>query len=305
MPSNPNPAEVGATKAHDVSVLPDVVVIGPMRTATTWVDEYLRLREDVTLPAETKETFFFDRHFEKGLGWYAAHFPEHRGPAVEVGSSYFHHAEAPARIADTLGRPRLVALLRDPVERSISHFRHLHRFGLAEPSIRTTAEHYPEVLEASRYASVLQRWERVFGAGAVALVLTEQLESDPEEFAQQLCGAFGLPYREPAAGLLNDRVYTTQTPRSSRLARGAYRVSRGLRGVRAYWVVEVAKRAGAKRLLYRSKADAAPAVSEQEREALRRMFYDEVVALESRTGLDLSHWKSAGTVRSGPDDEGG
>jgi hypothetical protein len=45
---------------------PDAMVIGPMKAGTTWLYSYLISRGDVCLPEGVKETFFFDRRFNKG-----------------------------------------------------------------------------------------------------------------------------------------------------------------------------------------------------------------------------------------------
>lgn len=47
-------------------LLPAVIFVGPTKCGTTWIDTYLREREEVVLPADCKETFFFDKAFNKG-----------------------------------------------------------------------------------------------------------------------------------------------------------------------------------------------------------------------------------------------
>src|SRR4051812_6874199 len=53
-------------------VLPSFFVIGPPRTGTSWLHEVLSKR--VSLSHPTKETRFFDKHFDRGLEWYASHY---------------------------------------------------------------------------------------------------------------------------------------------------------------------------------------------------------------------------------------
>ena len=89
-----------------------------MRSATTWIHRYLKSWDDVCLPTDVKETFFFDRRFTKGLGWYSRHFRGCQASkfriTVEVGPSYFHSEKAPARIRDVLGQIPLIVIYRNP-----------------------------------------------------------------------------------------------------------------------------------------------------------------------------------------------
>ena len=95
------------------SGLPSFFVIGPPRTGTTWLYEILRDR--TLLPAPTKETRFFDKHFHRGIDWYRAHYPHtaadrHVG---EIAPTYFASIEASERIVE---RPLL--LLRRSMRRT-------------------------------------------------------------------------------------------------------------------------------------------------------------------------------------------
>src|SRR5271170_6528478 len=64
--------------ANDGLILPSFIVVGPPRTGTTWLHEVLT--DHVNLPGPTKETRFFDLHFDRGLNWYLDHFPRaHEG----------------------------------------------------------------------------------------------------------------------------------------------------------------------------------------------------------------------------------
>ena len=80
---------------------PNFLFIGPQKTGTTWIHEYLRLSGHVVLPRGVKETHFFDKYFDKGVQWYASHFKE-GDRIVEVGASYFDKSDVPYRVKDVL-----------------------------------------------------------------------------------------------------------------------------------------------------------------------------------------------------------
>ena len=54
---------------------PDFIIIGAQKGGTTSLYRYLTEHPDVG-GATKKEVHYFDRNFDKGLGWYLAHFPK-------------------------------------------------------------------------------------------------------------------------------------------------------------------------------------------------------------------------------------
>ena len=114
-------------------ILPSFIIIGAMRCGTTSLYAYLCEHPQV-LPAAKKEVRFFDRRFQRGLGWYRSRFPLlttkswrsvrcHR-PAItgEASPYYLYHPQIAGRIAATLPDVKLIVLLRNPADRAYSHY---------------------------------------------------------------------------------------------------------------------------------------------------------------------------------------
>lgn len=235
--------------------LPDGLIIGAMRAGTTWVYEYLKARGDVCLPRGVKETFFFDRRFGKGVDWYAAHF-RHRNRekhirVVEVAPSYFHCNEAPTRIQGILGCPRLILIVRDPIERSISHYRHLRRRGLVSASLREAIDKFPEIVEASLYGRNIERWTAAFRESSIHVLWHDQLRSRPELFVTELCRALDIPFKPiPNHLRLRRDINSAGEPVSPWLARTGLRLANWLREHRCYAPIEFAKALGLKNIFF-------------------------------------------------------
>lgn len=105
---------------------PDAVVIGAQRAGTTSLFDYMVQHPEVHGPT-VKEIHYFDIFYDKGVAWYRAHFPLQwhvRPPHVTVEASpyYLFHPYAPARLAQHLPDAKLIVLLRNPVERALSHY---------------------------------------------------------------------------------------------------------------------------------------------------------------------------------------
>jgi hypothetical protein len=106
--------------------LPDFIIIGAQKAGTTSLFKYLRQHPNI-IPAFKKEVKFFDCNYYKGLNWYRSHFPI----PIEMGEEqfsgeasphYIFHPLAPTRIAETMPNIKLIALLRNPVDRAFSHY---------------------------------------------------------------------------------------------------------------------------------------------------------------------------------------
>lgn len=166
--------------------------------------------------------------------------------------SYFHSHQAPKRILDTLGRINLLIIVRNPVERSISHYRHLISRGLVGFDIKKAVAKYPEIIDASRYAYHLHRWEEVFGIGAVRILRQGTLKENPIDFVQQLCQTLGVSSMAPPEELLYTKINTATVPHLPIVARFGWHFANFLRAHRIYAPIELAKFLGLKRFFFGS-----------------------------------------------------
>jgi hypothetical protein len=115
-------------------MLPNFLIIGTQKAATTWLAACLGEHPDVFI-AKKKEIYFFNVHFDRGLDWYEAYFSDWSGQIAigEATPGYISHPDAPERIRATLGNVKLIASLRHPVDRAYSAFWHYLRAGRIPP----------------------------------------------------------------------------------------------------------------------------------------------------------------------------
>jgi Sulfotransferase domain len=272
--------------------LPDTLFVGPRRAGTTWIHEYLAARGDVGLPRSVKETNFFDLHFDRGRAWYARFFPAREATrVVEVAPSYFLSADAPARVVDVLGRVRIVCTLRDPVERTHSLWVHMRRYGMTKLCFRDALDALPVLIDGSRYATHLRRWQAAVGRERVHVLLMEHLRENASAFADAVSRTLEIEPR-PLPARLASRVNEGSLPRFHQLARIGWRSSRALRSAGLHEVVNVAKRVGLQPLFFGSPGARKPSPpTDEERARIRNSLHDEIEGVEALTGLDLARWK--------------
>lgn len=105
--------------------MPDFVIVGAQKGGTTSLFRLLSQHPGIR-PADRKELHYFSLFYDRGLGWYRDCFPATReGEITGEGSPYYlFHPHAPERMAQTIPRARLIAMLRNPVDRAYSHWNH-------------------------------------------------------------------------------------------------------------------------------------------------------------------------------------
>jgi hypothetical protein len=112
--------------------LPDFIIAGVQKGGTTFLYQEMLRHPDVK-GALTKEVHFFDENFDKGIDWYSAMFPRSRSGEkilrAEASPEYIFHPAAVGRIAETLADTLLIVILRDPVQRALSQYKHERRLG--------------------------------------------------------------------------------------------------------------------------------------------------------------------------------
>lgn len=127
--------------AGRIGVLPDFLVIGAQKCATTSLYNYLT-NHPCIYSAYKKEIGYFDRrYYSKNIKWYRSHFPSflrkyYTKWAIkrdfitgEASTGYVLYPHALKRIAKTLPKVKLVLILRNPVDRAYSHYQHTKRGG--------------------------------------------------------------------------------------------------------------------------------------------------------------------------------
>src|SRR5687768_751449 len=114
-------------------MLPTFVIIGAMKCGTTSLHYYLAEHPDVCM-SEVKETNFFvaELNYARGLPWYESLFPRRAaacGEASPVYAATWRFAGIPERMHAVLPRARLIYIVRDPVERMVSQYKHTFARG--------------------------------------------------------------------------------------------------------------------------------------------------------------------------------
>jgi hypothetical protein len=216
----------------ETGALPDFVIIGGKKCGTTFLYHLLG-QHPLVEPAASKELHFFDALFDEGIEWYRQCFPAPRwenGRRTITGeaSPYMANRLAPERMARVVPEARLIALLRDPIDRAYSDYQMVARkdrehntfeeaIGLQEPAEAGEARlsgkegensegeedanlnDDSEYLSRSVYVDQLLRWSEFFPREQMLVLKSEDFFERPQETLKIILDFLGLPDWEPEA----------------------------------------------------------------------------------------------------------
>jgi hypothetical protein len=278
--------------AKDGLILPSFIVVGPPRTGTTWLHEVLT--EHTNLPGPTKETRFFDLHFDRGLSWYLDHFPRaHEGhPRGEVAPTYFGSSHARDRIAETLPDAKLIFIFRHPLQRLVSLYRMKRAYGMVAWSLEEALERDPEMLNSSQYATHLRKWQNQFPADQISINFYEDLSKNPQALIDRITGFLEIPRFELQESQLGQVYSSTRMtePRNYSATRAANAMANWCKARKLDHVVAGIRNSNLIKLFLGGGAQF-PEIPAPTMRKIWALLQDEVEALEEIVGRDLSHWK--------------
>jgi len=283
---------------------PDFIVAGVRKCGTTWLDRCLREHPEIFMPSATKELFFFDRYWDRGLDWYGEYFEGCRAWQVcgEVSPSYFAAPEAAQRIRSVVPRTKLVFIFRDPVERVVSLYHHLRARGDTALPLDKAVDTLPELLEEGHYARHFARFRDAFPAANIYAILLDDIEADPAGGFRKLFQFIGVDAKFVPA-TLNIRSYVRREARSHTLARIASAASRRLHAMGLHRAVEFAKSAGAEKLVLRRPRTRATRLDPAIAARLDALYDPDIAELGRLMGRDLrAVWTMERALESGEAD---
>lgn len=181
-----------------MSRLPDFIVIGAMKCATSTLHEQLALHPGVFMSTPKEPNYFSDDEvYARGIEWYHSLFESAPEDAI-CGESSTHYTKLPThprtieRLAAVLPAPRLIYVMRHPVDRLVSHYIHAWTTREVGEGIDLAVERLPALIDYGRYAMQLLPWMERFGRDAVLPVFLPRLRAHPNEEMARIGAFLGL-----------------------------------------------------------------------------------------------------------------
>lgn len=166
--------------------LPDFLIIGAMKSGTSTLQAQL-VRQPGIFMTDPKEPNFFsdDDIYARGMDWYRDLYTGAR-PDDLLGEASTHYTKLPtypdtlARMAAVLDTPRLIYVIRDPVERALSQYLHEWSRGSVGRDVAQAFADNPIFEDYSRYPMQLEPFLDRYGVDSLLLTSLEALKTDPQ-----------------------------------------------------------------------------------------------------------------------------
>lgn len=235
-----NVTEPFAQATSSLRMLPNFMIVGAQRAGTTSLYKYLAEHPDVGRVRLGKGVHYFDTNFGKSMSWYRSHFPfdaakipfKSRPTHVGEGAPYYlFHPECATRIDEALPGVRVIAILRDPIERAHSQWVHETARGfetlefqaaleaederlagealkLGERDAVSFSHQHHSYVARGQYAPQVQRLWDVFGQDRVLVMSANQLFVEPATAYARTLDFLSLPPHEASYEVHNARKYS-------------------------------------------------------------------------------------------------
>jgi len=263
-------------------MLPDVVFVGPMKTGTSWLYEYFKSIDSLAVPRKVKEIFFFDQYYERGVQWYSKQFLPINGikpvlKTIDFAPTYFNSELVIDRIYTDLPDSKIIFTLRDPLSRSWSHYMHLYRKGYVSESLSEAIVEYPQIIQASKYSYYLGLWGSRFNYDSLSVFFYEDFVHNYEGYMSELFSEMGLDMPSVLPDQ-NTKVNESSLPKSLFLSRIVSRITKKMRNLQIYWVVNFFKSLGLKKIIYSGGDNKKkhPQLNEENMRILKNLLSEEI-----------------------------
>lgn len=184
--------------------VPNFIIIGETKCGTTSMYDNLIQHpkilpslgngEDIimdgTIPLGVKELRFFDKYYYKGWDWYRNCFPECPEGYItgEASPTYLYREQAIQRIAEVMPDCKLIIMLRNPVDRLISHFNHLKKINYKWQERYPTFGHFWQgawendyyLIDKGVYINSIKTLHRYIPVENVGIVSAETMFEHPQ-----------------------------------------------------------------------------------------------------------------------------
>jgi hypothetical protein len=287
---------------------PNLFVVGAMKSGSSTLHTYLGGHPEIFMSEPKEPCYFVDlddlespaREVVEGWGFwrsldsYLALF-EGAGDAKVIGESSTNYSKAPKmpgvpqRIVQFNAEARILYIMRDPVERSISHYWHAVGQRKERRDLVTAIEQERHYREVSNYAFQLEPYLRLFGAARVRALTFEALVADPSGELRRIFEWLGV---DSSFELPESAVHLNPTPRELQRVRGEGRLDAlresPLWNLLGPLVPAPVRRWG--RGLAAETVDRSAADTERAAEILRPYQLKETVELERLLGRSFEEW---------------
>lgn len=188
--------------------VPNFLIIGAQKSGTTWLAGNLEQHPEVFMPAHEIHYFDKDYNFTKGMSWYEKHFAAVKNQKAigEKTPDYLwangrgvegHLPDVHRNIYSALPDVKLIAVLRNPVNRAVSAVNHIINSARISPLhdiddlLVGDKQHLVQghgIIDCGRYCRQIRAYLELFDRDQLLiLIFEEEVVQDPDSALRKVC----------------------------------------------------------------------------------------------------------------------
>ena len=181
--------------------LPNVIIIGAAKSATTTITDILPRHPDCFV-SKPKEPKFFGRYYSKGWDWYGSRFSAGSGKSIRCEGSTMYssslpfYKNTPALLHRCIPDAKLIYIVRNPLDRIVSQWRHVkgRQQNIASfDEIMSDKKLKRLIVGCSLYYHQLQRFRQFFPDDQIHCLAFEDLVASPKVTLKTLLSFLQIP----------------------------------------------------------------------------------------------------------------
>lgn len=162
---------------------PLIICVGAQKAGTSWLYKCLEEHEDICAASGKETNFFLQSNTQTDLD-YKKLFSHCQNPTWFFESSplYLYDKMTPNHVLNYDQNVKVIIILRNPVARTISHYRHLYNNKKISngTGILEAVEQFPELLSNSTYKENVNNYIEVFKRSNVMVLNFEEISKNPQ-----------------------------------------------------------------------------------------------------------------------------
>lgn len=295
-------------------------IVGSVKCGTTTLYSYLQKSAQVFMPVQ-KEPHYFIRKvhdlnyqgpkdgsffikYPNSLPEYEKLFKEAEGEELvgEASTMYMFYKDTAKALNEYNPEAKIIAIIRNPIERAFSHYLHHIREGTAAAKSFSEAiqdelsgkrdEWAPQrrFIEIGRYADQLSEYLEVFPENQVLILKFEDFIGSPNETLSQVATFLGIEniFHEKEIKKHN----ASGVPKNDKLHSFYLKSLKFSRKVFPFLTHSPLSKLRKKiDNIYRNNFLEKPEMDKSTRELLNQVYKEEIIKINEVTGFDLSDWK--------------
>tara|TARA_B100000886_G_scaffold340503_1_gene310582 strand:+ start:7774 stop:8622 length:849 start_codon:yes stop_codon:yes gene_type:complete len=273
-------------------------IVGAAKAGTTSLHHYLNQHTDVSMSSVKEPNFFSSKEvgslfynskcITDSNDYHKLFSKEKRQIRGEASVSYLYYENVPNRIHDYNSEAKIIIMLREPIERALSHYLMDCRLGFCSVKLediiadsQSYPQHFQQYLELGNYYSQLKRYYDIFKKEQLLVIFYEDFKNDTKKVMKSVFNFLEIEQQEIYFSIKNPFLMP-----SNALISKLYKYKIIRKGIKTILPVSLLSLISSKYFSVKSK----PMISNTTAQKLKQFYKSDVFQLEKLLNVDLARW---------------